>query len=83
MNHSNITIDSLSPGETATVSAIEKFSLSDRLRDLGFTPGTKIKCLHKAPFGDPVAFGVRGTVIALRREDSRYVEAYRGGDGSG
>ncbi len=73
------TIDKLSPGESAVVDHVEKSPLSERLRDLGLVPGTTVCCLHRAPLGDPVAYGIRGAVIALRREDSRCVCAKRGG----
>ena len=38
-----------------------------------YTEGTKIRCVNISPFGDPKAFSVRGTVIALRKEDSSAV----------
>ena len=41
-----------------------------RLMDLGFTPGARVMCLFAAPSGDPRAYMVRGSVIALRREDA-------------
>jgi ferrous iron transport protein A len=44
-----------------------------RLLDLGLTPGTKIKCLYEAPSGDPKAYLVRNTVIALRKTDASTV----------
>ena len=44
--------------------------LRQRLLDIGFIPGTKVKCVRTSPFGDPKAFLVRGTVIALRNSDS-------------
>lgn len=49
---------------------------SERLRllDLGFVPGTPIKRLRTGPLGDPVAYLVRGAVIALREEQARGIE---------
>lgn len=44
-----------------------------RFLDLGIVPGTRIKPLFKSPFGDPVAFRIRGTVIALRLSDCRTI----------
>ena len=78
-NDKHITIDTLSPGQDAVVDYVEKSPLSGRLRDLGIVSGTPIKCLYKAPLGDPSAYSIRGAVIALRREDSRFVIARRGG----
>jgi ferrous iron transport protein A len=44
-----------------------------RLLDLGFLENTEIECVGKSPLGDPAAYLVCGTVIALRRTDSRFV----------
>lgn len=41
-----------------------------RLLDLGFVPGTRIKLLRKSPSGNPRAYLIRGTVIALRKEET-------------
>ncbi len=45
-----------------------------RLLDLGMIEGTKIKLLYKSPFGDPKAYLIRGSVIALRDEDSKKIK---------
>ena len=44
-----------------------------RILDLGIIPGTIIKTLQKSPSGDPVAYLVRGSVIALRNKDSKKI----------
>ncbi len=49
-----------------------------RLMDLGLTPGARVTCLFSAPSGDPRAYMVRGSVIALRREDAAGVVLMRG-----
>lgn len=68
------TLECLAPGEWGVVSSIEgEEGMIRRLNDLGFITGTKVNCLHKSPLGDPVAFGVRGAVIALRWEDLKNV----------
>ncbi len=38
--------------------------------DLGLVNGTNVEALHKSPSGDPVAYYIRGSVIALRKEDA-------------
>ena len=45
-----------------------------RLLDLGFVPGTVVEVLRKSPLGDPVAFRVCSTSIALRKEESMRIE---------
>lgn len=44
-----------------------------RLQDLGIVEGTTIECLQKSPSGDPVAYKIRGTIIALRSEDANKI----------
>lgn len=44
-----------------------------RLLDLGLVKGTKIIPVLKSPSGDPTAFEIRRTLIALRKEDSSLI----------
>jgi DtxR family Mn-dependent transcriptional regulator len=44
-----------------------------RLLDLGFVPGTLVEVDMVSPMGDPVAYRVRGSVVALRREQANLV----------
>lgn len=44
-----------------------------RLLDLGLIQGTKITPVLKSPSGDPTAFEIRRTIIALRKEDSSLI----------
>ena len=41
-----------------------------RLLDLGLIKGTKVTPLFVSPSGDPTAFEIRGSVIAIRLEDT-------------
>ena len=44
-----------------------------RLLDLGLVKGTKITPVFKGPSGEPTAYEVRRTIIALRKEDSKLI----------
>lgn len=44
-----------------------------RLLDLGMTPGARIEPEIRNFFGDPRAYRVRGTLIALRREQAAQI----------
>ncbi len=44
-----------------------------RLLDLGFVPGSLVESALTGPGGDPTAYQVRGSLVALRREQARYV----------
>ncbi|MFB3902844.1 MAG: FeoA domain-containing protein [Acidobacteriota bacterium] len=66
----------LNPGETAIVRAISltcRRHERRRLMDLGILPGTVIEAVLKSPGGDPTAYRVRGALIALREEQSRWI----------
>lgn len=41
-----------------------------RLLDLGLIYGTEVEALRKSPSGDPIAYQIRGAVIALRSEEA-------------
>ena len=45
-----------------------------RLLDLGLVKGTKITPVLVSPSKDPRAFFVRGSIIAIRKEDAEKVE---------
>lgn len=49
-------------------------SVKRRLLDLGLTPGTKIIPVLVSPSGDPTAFEIRGTLIAIREEDTKLID---------
>ena len=49
-------------------------NIQRRLLDLGLIEGTNITASFRSPLGDPTAYEVRGSTIALRKEDSRLIE---------
>ena len=65
-------LNTLAEGSSGYVSEIRSSgSMRRRLFDIGLIPGTKVFCLQRSLFGDPVAFFIRGAVIALREEDTK------------
>lgn len=65
-----ITLNLLKPGEVARVCDIKtKGSMRRRFLDIGLIKDTIIECVGKSPLGDPLAFLIRGAVIAIRSED--------------
>ncbi|MBQ4340073.1 MAG: ferrous iron transport protein A [Firmicutes bacterium] len=74
MNGKSMTLNQLSVGQKAKISALNSTgNLRRRMLDLGITQGTTVEVLHKSPSGDPTAYSVRGTVIALRNEDAEKI----------
>ncbi|MEH6891458.1 FeoA family protein [Bacillus sp. JJ864] len=76
----------LSTFKTGQLVQIEKIKLEGtmkrRLLDLGFIPGATIKVLQKSPLGDPTAYQVSNTTIALRNEESSLILGNLIGDDS-
>ena len=71
MEKKNIPLNELKVGQRGTVSQLlSDTSMRRRLQDIGLIEGTKVECIQKSPSGDPIAFLIRGAVIALRTEDS-------------
>ncbi|MCP1122417.1 ferrous iron transport protein A [Bacillus sp. AFS018417] len=74
----------LSTFKTGQLVQIEKVQLEGtmkrRLLDLGFIPGATIKVLQKSPLGDPIAYQVSNTTIALRNEESSRITGTLIGD---
>lgn len=68
-------LSDLPAGKTAILagSALQG-AIRTRLRELGMIEGTKVTCLGCGPSGDPIAYLIRGTVIALRKGDSSRIE---------
>ena len=64
----------LEVGERATVREMNAdSSIKRRLLDIGIIEGTNIECVMKSPWNDPIAYRIRGAVIAIRNEDSKNI----------
>lgn len=67
------TLSSLKVGEQGTILGIAKALRGQqrrRLMDLGIVPGTKIAAELESLTGDPVAYRVRETTVALRKQQT-------------
>ncbi len=74
-------LNQLKPGETAILTELsDTISTSRRLKELGFLPGTKLSCILTRKQGETSAFSQRGTMIALRKEDSSRISVKRCGE---
>ncbi|WP_330597039.1 FeoA family protein [Wansuia hejianensis] len=66
-----IPLNQLPIGERCRVVNLEaKGVIRRRLLDLGLIYGTEVEALKQSPSGDPVAYFIRGAVIALRSDTS-------------
>lgn len=71
---SKMSLNHVAEGQTARVDELlATGSIRRRLLDIGLVEGTDVSCLQKSPAGDPVAYLIRGAVIAIRSEDSSQI----------
>jgi DtxR family transcriptional regulator, Mn-dependent transcriptional regulator len=69
-------LSALVPGESAVVFELDEECRGftrRRLQDLGLTPDARVEAALENPFGDPRAFRVRGTMIALRSQQADHI----------
>lgn len=78
MKMNNIfSLSTLTKGQKAVIESISsecKGLERRRLLDLGFVPGSEVELAITGPFSDPKAYRVKGTVIALRKEQSDFIQ---------
>ena len=51
-----------------------KENIKRRLLDIGLINGTQVECVLKSPFNDPMAYLIRGAIIAIRKNDCNKIE---------
>lgn len=66
----DLSLNALKPGQFAVIKGLaHSCGMRRRLLDMGLVENTHIQCVGKSPLGDPKAFLIRGTVIAIRSEE--------------
>ena len=71
------TLRYVDPGASAKVAGISpacQGSQRRRLLDLGVVPGTIVDVVFESAAGDPIAYNIRGALIALRREQADWIQ---------
>ena len=70
-------LTSLKPGQQGIVAAIApacRGAERRRFLDLGILPGTQIEAALASPSGNPVAYRIRGSLIALRHDQADHIQ---------
>ncbi len=71
MNGELVPLDKLPSGSFGKVKKLmAKGTPRRRMLDLGLIHDTTVESLKKSPAGDPIAYNIRGAVIALRSEEA-------------
>ena len=71
-----MTLDQLAVGGSCVIERVgnQRGAVKRRLIDMGLTPGTTVKLVKMAPFGDPMELQLRGYELSLRREDAAQIQ---------
>ena len=70
-----MTISDLIPNEKGIITDVKIHgALGQRLMDLGFYPGVRIRVVRNAPLVDPVEIELDGYHVSLRHEEANLVE---------
>lgn len=71
-------LSELTLGQSAIIQEIRTTEMTpstlERLGEMGFATGSRVTAYHKAMGGDPVAYEVRGGMVALRKAEADCVE---------
>ena len=69
-----VTLDELRTGEEGIiVKILGNGAFRQRLLEMGFLPGTRIRVIRYAPLEDPVEYELKGYHVALRHEEAARV----------
>lgn len=69
-----IPLTNLEIGSTAKIDSINcTSSIKRRLLDLGIIPNTSITPIFKSTGGDPIAYEIRNTILAIRNQDAQHI----------
>lgn len=73
-----IPLSELQIGSSGTIDVINlKGDFKRRLLEMGFVRGAKIMAYRAAPFGDPIAYKVKGSQVSLRQVDAKDILIFR------
>ena len=70
-----MTLDELKPGQECRIVEVRVGGITgQRLSDMGFIPGTRIKVVRNAPLVDPVDLLLRGYHLSMRHSEAKDIE---------
>ena len=68
------TLDRLNVGESGIVTQISgEENIKRRLLDIGLIRGMSVDCILTSPLLDPKAYWIKGTLIAIRKDDAKNI----------
>lgn len=73
-NNEEMPLSELKKGQKAVVLQVGgKGIVKRRMMDMGVVPGSTIRVVRVAPFGDPIEFNVKGYSLSLRKSEAKNI----------
>lgn len=67
------TVADLKDGETGTIKEFKESTLTLKLLEMGFIPGTPVKINFRAPLGDPLSVRISDYDICIRLDEASLI----------
>jgi ferrous iron transport protein A len=67
------TVADLNVGETGVIQGFATSTLTLKLLEMGFLPGSRVKLNFKAPLGDPISVRVSGYNVSIRLDEAAMI----------
>ncbi len=64
------TLAQLKPGESGVIKDFSDDEYSSKFLEMGILPGTAVKILYTAPFGDPICVLVGDASLSMRKREA-------------
>lgn len=70
-----ILLSGMKAGDKGTIHAFTDDSVAtQRIEEMGVTPGEEVEIVRFAPMGDPLEIKIRGYLLSLRREEADVIQ---------
>ena len=66
-------LSELSIGDSGVIDSILDSGLSQKLLEMGCTPGEKVRVVRQAPFEGPIAILISSYMLSLRKDDAQSI----------
>lgn len=73
MSNKRYTADMAVPHQEMEIEEIQDSDIAIKLLEMGIMPGKTLTLLYIAPLGDPLAFQLGDSMIALRKNEAKMV----------
>ena len=67
------TVADLNVGESGIIRGFVTSTLTLKLLEMGFLPGSKVKLNFKAPLGDPISVRISGYNVSIRLDEAAMI----------